>query len=80
MRKVIGSEARVESMSPDRPKVRAVFDCMVFLQGAARRESVAGACLLLVELDAIELWVFQKLWPKFATCWHVPEFDGGFPH
>jgi hypothetical protein len=75
-----GSDVRVESMSPDPPKVRAVFDCMVFLQGAARRESAAGACLLLVELDAIEFCVSEKSWPKFATCWHDPGFDKGFPH
>ena len=35
-------------MRVDRPKIRAVFDRMVFLQGAARRESPSGACLLLV--------------------------------
>ena len=43
------------------PKIRTVFDCMMFLQGAARRESPAGACLLLVELDAIELCVSQEI-------------------
>ena len=48
-------------MSADRPKVRAVFDCMVFLQGAARRESAAGVCLLLVESDVIELYVSQEI-------------------
>ncbi len=30
-------------MSADPPKPRAVFDCMVFLQGAARRDGAAGA-------------------------------------
>lgn len=48
-------------MSADRAKIRAVFDCMMFLQGAARRESAAGACLLLVELDAIELAVSPEI-------------------
>lgn len=38
-------------MSSDRPKIRVVFDCMVYLQGVARPESAAGACLLLVELE-----------------------------
>jgi putative PIN family toxin of toxin-antitoxin system len=56
-----GSEAHVESMSADLPKIRVVFDCMIFLQGAGRRESAAGACLLLVELDAIELCVSQEI-------------------
>ena len=58
---LIGSEARVESMRADRPKIRAVFDCMVFLQGAARSESAAGACLLLVELGVIELCVSEQI-------------------
>ena len=48
-------------MSADRPKIRAVFDCMVFLQGAARRESPAGACLLLVELEAVELYLSKEI-------------------
>jgi predicted nucleic acid-binding protein len=48
-------------MTADRPKVRAVFDCMVFLQGAARRESPSGACLLLVELAVIELCISEEI-------------------
>ena len=40
---------------PERPRV--VFDCMIFLQGAARRESPAGACLDLAEQSIIELCV-----------------------
>lgn len=36
-------------MPADHPKIRVVFDCMMFLQGAARPESPAGLCLLLVE-------------------------------
>lgn len=48
-------------MSADRPKVRAVFDCMIFLQGAARRQSSAAACLLLVELAVIELCISEEI-------------------
>jgi predicted nucleic acid-binding protein len=48
-------------MSADRQKVRAVFDSMIFLQGAARRESPAGMCLLLVELGAIELCLSREI-------------------
>jgi putative PIN family toxin of toxin-antitoxin system len=43
------------------PKVRAVFDCMMFLQGAARRESPAGVCLLLVELGTVELCLSTEI-------------------
>jgi hypothetical protein len=55
------SESHAKSMSADRPKIRAVFDCMVFLQGAARRESAGGACLFLVELNAIELCLSDEI-------------------
>ena|SRR5271157_912746 len=48
-------------MNPSRPAIRAVFDCMVFLQAAARRESPAGACLLLVEFGAIELCLSREI-------------------
>jgi len=48
-------------MTADRAKVRVVFDCMVFLQGAARRENPAGTCLLLVELEAIELCISEEI-------------------
>jgi len=47
-------------MSSDAAKIRAVFDCMMFVQGAARREGVAGAWLVLVEVNAIGLYVFQR--------------------
>ena len=48
-------------MGAVRPKPRAVFDCMVFLQAAARRESAAGICLLLVELGAVELCLSEEI-------------------
>ena len=48
-------------MSADPPKIRVVFDCMIFLQGAARRESPAGICLLLVELGAVELCLSKEI-------------------
>jgi hypothetical protein len=71
---LIGSEERAAPMSGDNSKIRVVFDCMVFLQGAARRESAAGASLVLVELS------HQKSSPRFATYWHVLAYDTGFPH
>ncbi len=39
----------------------AVFDCMVFLQGAARKESPAGLCLALAQAGAIELLVSDSI-------------------
>ena len=66
-------------MSVDRPKIRAVFDCMVFLQGAARRESPSGACLLLVELDAIELSVSQEIMAEVRDVLARPRVRKKFP-
>jgi len=73
------SEVNVESMSADRPKIRAVFDCMIFLQGAARRESAAGACLLLVELDTIELCVSQEIMAEVRDVLARPQVRQKFP-
>ena len=42
-------------------RLRAVLDCMIFLQGAARRESPAGACLELAEESVIELCVSSAI-------------------
>ena len=66
-------------MSADHPTVRAVFDCMVFLQGAARRESAAGACLILVELDAIELCVSHEIMAEVRHVLARPRVRQQFP-
>ncbi|MFN0167871.1 MAG: putative toxin-antitoxin system toxin component, PIN family [Bryobacteraceae bacterium] len=66
-------------MSPDRPNVRAVFDCMVFLQGAARRESPAGVCLLLVELGAIELCLSEEIVSEIRQVLTRPRVRQKFP-
>lgn len=42
-------------MSAHRPRV--VFDCMIFLQAAARRASPSGACLALAEQGILELYI-----------------------
>jgi putative PIN family toxin of toxin-antitoxin system len=66
-------------MSVDLPKIRAVFDCMVFLQGAARRESPAGACLLLVELEAIELYLSKEILAEVQDVLTRPRVRQRFP-
>ncbi len=66
-------------MSADHPKIRAVFDCMIFLQGAARRESPAGACLLLVELDAIELCISEAIVSEIRDVLTRPRVRQKFP-
>ena len=66
-------------MRADRPKVRAVFDCMIFLQGTARRESPAGACLLLVELEAIELCISEAIVSEVRDVLTRPRVRQMFP-
>src|SRR6476620_4549751 len=41
--------------------VRVVFDCMVFWQGAARAEGPAGACLQLLDHEAITLCISREI-------------------
>lgn len=66
-------------MSPDRPKARVVFDCMVFLQGAARRESPAAACLLLAELAVVELCVSAEILSEIRDVLTRPSIQQRFP-
>jgi putative PIN family toxin of toxin-antitoxin system len=66
-------------MSAGRPRIRAVFDCIVFLQATARRESAAGACLLLVELDAIELCVSHEMMTEVRDVLARPRVRQKFP-
>ena len=66
-------------MSADRPKIRAVFDCMMFLQAAARRESAAGACLLLVELGAVELLLSEDIIAEIRDVLARPRVRQRFP-
>jgi hypothetical protein len=47
-------------------RIRVVFDCMIFLQGAARRESPSGLCLLLAEKGLIELCVSRPVLDEIA--------------
>ena len=46
-------------MSTEKP--RAVFDCMVYLQAAAREESPAAACLRLAESRYIRLFISREI-------------------
>jgi hypothetical protein len=48
-------------MEQQRGRIRTVFDCMIFLQGAARRSSPAGICLDLAEQSIIELCVSDEI-------------------
>jgi putative PIN family toxin of toxin-antitoxin system len=52
---------------------------MIFLQGAARRESAAGACLLLAELAAIELCVSEEIMGEVRDVLARPKVRVKFP-
>ena len=52
---------------------------MIFLQGAARRESPAGACLELAEQSNLELCVSPEILAEVADVLHRPSVRAKFP-
>jgi uncharacterized protein len=58
---------------------RAVFDCMVFLQGTARRESPSGACLRLFERGHITLYVSEAVLSEVEGALSRPKLQQKFP-
>lgn len=60
-------------------KLRVVFDCMVFLQGAARKEGPAGVCLDLAWRGVIELCVSQEILDEVAGVLLRPSVRRKFP-
>ena len=57
----------------------AVFDCMVFLQGAARKQGPAGACLALAEVGAITLCLSQDVLQEVREVLLRPKIQRKFP-
>ena len=60
-------------------QLRVVFDCMVFLQGAARKEGPAGVCLDLAWRGVIELCVSQEILDEVAGVLFRPSLRKKFP-
>ena len=58
---------------------RVVFDCMVFLQGAARRTSPAKACLDLAEEGLVELCLSVEILAEVRDVLTRPETQRKFP-
>lgn len=56
-----------------------MFDCMIFLQGAARRESSAGASLALVEIGAVMLFVSRDILVEVRDVLAPPRVRRSFP-
>jgi putative PIN family toxin of toxin-antitoxin system len=57
----------------------AVFDCMVFLQGAARRDGPAGLCLSLAEDGTIRLFLSDEILAEVRDVLTRPEIRRKFP-
>ena len=58
---------------------RVVFDCMVFLQGAARQTSPAKACLDLVEHGFVQLCLSAEIVAEVEDVLTRPEVQSKFP-
>jgi len=59
--------------------VRAVFDCMVFLQGAARPDGPAAACLRLVETGFVQLCFSGEAMAEVRDVLSRPRIRRKFP-
>src|SRR5688572_26414018 len=59
--------------------VRVVYDCMVFLQGAARSSSTSGLCLLLAEKGFVELCVSAAILNEVGEVLCRPKLRAKFP-
>ncbi|MCY2993819.1 MAG: putative toxin-antitoxin system toxin component, PIN family [Planctomycetota bacterium] len=59
--------------------VQAVFDCMVFLQGAARAEGPAAACLRLAEAGHVELFLSVEVLDDVRDVLTRPRIRKKFP-
>jgi putative PIN family toxin of toxin-antitoxin system len=58
----------------------AVFDCMVFLQAATNDQGPAFACLLLVELNEVALYVSPAILAEVREVLARPKILAKFPH
>ena len=56
-----------------------VFDCMVFLQAAARRDSIAAACLELAEQGHLQLCLSREVLAEIGDVLQRPEIHDRFP-
>ena len=59
--------------------MRVVFDCMLFLQAAARKESPSGLCLDLAWHRHVELCVSQEILDEVANVLARPRIRQKFP-
>jgi putative PIN family toxin of toxin-antitoxin system len=60
-------------------RIRVVYDCMVFLQGAARGNSPAGFCLSLAERGFVELCLSEPILLEIGGVLRRPALRAKFP-
>jgi putative PIN family toxin of toxin-antitoxin system len=60
-------------------RVRVVYDCMIFLQAAARGGSPAGLCLSLAEQRFVELCVSSMVLDEVGEVLRRPRLRAKFP-
>jgi putative PIN family toxin of toxin-antitoxin system len=60
-------------------RVRAVYDCVVFLQGAGRRTNAARKCLELADAGTVELCLSAEVLAEIDDVLHRPEILRKFP-
>lgn len=58
--------------------IPVVFDCMVFLQAAARRTSIAAACLELAENRHVQLCLSEEILAEVGDVLKRPEIQARF--
>jgi putative PIN family toxin of toxin-antitoxin system len=59
--------------------LRVVYDCVVFLQGAGRRNNAARRCLELVDADIVELCLSADVLTEIEDVLNRPELLRKFP-
>jgi putative PIN family toxin of toxin-antitoxin system len=69
----VGRETRAEVVTP-----RVVFDCMVFVQAAARPNGPAAACVARAEAGEIELVVSAETLDELRDVLNRPKVQKGF--
>ena len=53
---------------------RVVFDCMIYLQGAARTKNPANACFELVKNEVVELYLSRETLAEIEEVLTRPKF------
>lgn len=61
-----------------KPLCSAIFDCMIYVQGAARTKNPANACFELVESGAVKLFLSRETLVEIEDVLTRPKFRARF--